>query len=147
VCTAIAVDALAVSVLDAATGQRICDANVVAADGSFRAELRAFGTPQECLYSGPTEQAGRYDVRASRSGYETGTLSGVRVTADECHVIPVKVTIQLKPAASLSGIPCYRSRPVRASYSSRRGHPWSAPAGERLRHVLECYRFDMFWNG
>jgi len=49
VCTAIAVDALVVTVADASSGQRICDARVVAVDGSFREELRPFGAGQECL--------------------------------------------------------------------------------------------------
>src|SRR5712691_3814153 len=35
ICTAIAVDALVVTIVDASSGQRICDATVVAVDGSF----------------------------------------------------------------------------------------------------------------
>lgn len=41
VCTAIAVDALTVTVVDAESGQRICDAKVTAIDGSFSEDLRA----------------------------------------------------------------------------------------------------------
>jgi hypothetical protein len=95
VCTAIAVDALVITVVDASSGQRICDAKVVAIDASFNEDLRPFGSGQDCTYSGPTERAGVYEIRATRVGYETGTLSGVRVTRDECHVIPVRVTIQM----------------------------------------------------
>jgi len=101
VCTAIAVDALVVTVVDATTGQRICDAKVVAVDGSFSEELRLFGSPPECTYSGPTERAGRYDVRATRAGYEPASTTGVRVTRDECHVVPVRVIIQM-PRSSVS---------------------------------------------
>jgi len=68
----------------------------VAVDGSFREELRPFGSGQECTYSGPTERAGVYEIRATGTGYETVTMSGVRVTRDECHVIPVMVTIQMR---------------------------------------------------
>lgn len=97
VCTAIAVDAIVVTVVDASSNQRICDATVVAVDGSFSAELRPFPvSPAECTYSGPTERAGTYDVRVSRPGYEPASQAGIRVTADECHVIPVRVTIQLR---------------------------------------------------
>jgi hypothetical protein len=32
----------------------------------------------------------------SRPGYEPASQAGIRVTADECHVIPVRVTIQLR---------------------------------------------------
>jgi hypothetical protein len=95
VCTAIAVDALVVTVVDAASGQRICDAKVVASEGSFSEELRPFGSGQDCTYSGPTERAGLYEIRATRAGYEPAAMNGVRVTRDECHVIPVRVTIQM----------------------------------------------------
>jgi hypothetical protein len=96
-CTAIAVDALTVTVADSASGQRICDATVTAIDGAFSAELRAFGIGPECNYSGPTERAGRYEVRVTRSGYERAVRAGINVTADECHVIPVLVTVNLIP--------------------------------------------------
>ena len=96
ICTAIAVDALVVTVVEASSGQRICDARVLAVDGSFTEELRAFGSASDCTYSGPTERAGVYDVRASRAGYEASGTTGVRVTRDECHVIPVRVTVQLR---------------------------------------------------
>ena len=99
VCTAIAVDALVVTVVDASSGQRICDANVVAIDGSFSEGLRPFGSGQDCTYSGPTERAGLYEIRTTRTGYETLTTNAIRVTRDECHVIPVMVTIQLRKSA------------------------------------------------
>ena len=99
VCTAIAVDALVVTVVDASSGQRICDAKVVAVDGSFSEELRLFGSPQECTYSGPTERAGLYEVRATRAGYEPASTTSVRVTRDECHVIPVRVIVQMQRSA------------------------------------------------
>ena len=99
VCTAIAVDALVVTVVDASSGQRICDAKVTAIDGSFSEDLRPFGSGQDCTYSGPTERAGLYEIRTTRTGYETLTTNAIRVTRDECHVIPVMVTIQLRKSA------------------------------------------------
>ena len=96
ICTAVAVDALVVTGVDASSGQRICDAKVVAVDGSFSEELRAFGSGQECTYSGPTERAGVYEIRVTRPGYESTSITGVRVTRDLCHVIPVRVTVQFK---------------------------------------------------
>jgi hypothetical protein len=99
VCTAIAVDALVVTVVDAATGQRICDAKVVAVDGAFSEDLRPLGSGQDCTSSGPTERAGVYEIRATRAGYESAVQSGVRVAADVCHVIPVKVTLQLQKSS------------------------------------------------
>ena len=94
-CTAIAVDALNVTVVDALTRQRICDAVVTARDGAFTAELRGFGSGTDCTYSGPTERPGRYEVRITRDGYQAGVRSGITVTADECHVIPVALSVDL----------------------------------------------------
>ena len=99
VCTAIAVDALVVTVVDGASGQRLCDATVIVIDGGFTEALRPFPAVTECTYSGPTERAGQYEVRVTRSGYVPATLTNVRVTADECHVIPVKLTVSLRPAS------------------------------------------------
>jgi len=98
VCTAIAVDALVVTVADSVSGQRICDATVTVIDGAFAQELRPFPAVTECTYSGPTERAGQYEVRVSRSGYVPATMTNVRVTADECHVIPVKLSVPLRRA-------------------------------------------------
>jgi hypothetical protein len=100
VCTAIAVDALVVTVVDASSGQRICDAKVVAVDGSFSEELRAFGSAQDCTYSGPTERAGLYEVLATRAGYEPARTTATRVTRDECHVVPVRMMLQMQRSGS-----------------------------------------------
>jgi hypothetical protein len=97
ICTAIAVDAIVVTVVDGASNQRICDATVTAVEGSFSQVLRPFPTGIECTYSGPTERAGSYEVRVAKAGYAPVTTSNVRVTADECHVIPVKLTVRLPP--------------------------------------------------
>jgi hypothetical protein len=95
ICTAIAVDAIVVTVVDGASNQRICDATVTAVEGSFSQELRGFPAGTDCTYSGPTERAGLYEVRVSKSGYVPTNMTNVRVTADECHVIPVRLTIPL----------------------------------------------------
>lgn len=95
-CTAIAVQALNVTVVDAATGRRICDATVVAEEAAFSSTLVPFPDGPECQYSGPTERPGRYDVRVTRAGYQSATRTGVVVSADECHVIPVRLTVELR---------------------------------------------------
>ena len=96
VCTTIAVQAITLTVVDGASGQRICDATVTAVDGSFSQGLPPFpGSAPDCTYSGPTERAGTYEVRVSRAGYQPATASNVRVAADECHVIPVRLTVTL----------------------------------------------------
>ena len=95
ICTAIGVDAIVVTVLDGASNQRICDATVTAVEGSFSQELRRFAAGTDCTYSGPPERAGVYEVRVTKAGYAPVTTSNVRVTADECHVIPVRLTVTL----------------------------------------------------
>jgi hypothetical protein len=97
ICTAIAVDAIVVTVVDSVTGQRICDATVTAVEGSFSQVLRPFPAGAECTYSGPTERPGTYEVRVTRPGYAPAAMTNVRGGADECHVIPVKLTVPLRP--------------------------------------------------
>jgi len=96
VCTTIAVQAITLTVVDGVSGQRLCDATVTVVDGSFSQVLPPFpGSAPDCTYSGPTERAGTYEVRVSRAGYQPATASPVRVSADECHVIPVRLTVTL----------------------------------------------------
>jgi hypothetical protein len=96
VCTAIAVAALNVTVLDVSTNQPICDAEVTVTDGAFTETLPVFpGSGADCRYSGPFERPGTYAITVRRAGYPTAVQSGVRVTSDECHVIGVPVTIRL----------------------------------------------------
>jgi len=92
----IAVSSLNVTVRDLATSQRVCDATVVAVLEGISYELRRAGTPEACTYAGPEERAGVFEVRASKAGYEPATAGSVRVSADQCHVIPMQVTIDLR---------------------------------------------------
>jgi hypothetical protein len=95
-CTAQFVYGLAVTVQDKAAGQRICDAEVVAVTGSFRETLPAFGPPESCTYAGAGERPGVYELRASKPGFQLATVTGIRVYADQCHVIPARVTIEME---------------------------------------------------
>jgi hypothetical protein len=95
VCTAQFVYGLAVTVKDAATNQLVCDAQVTAVSGAYRETLITFGPPDACSYAGAGERAGVYDVSASKTGYMPVLRTGVRVDADVCHVIPVRINIEL----------------------------------------------------
>ena len=95
VCTAVAVPALAVTVLDGSTGQRVCDATVVAVEGSFSSTLEPSLGGGTCSYSGPYERAGVYEVRVTKQGYQPDVERNVRVTADECHVVTQQLTLTL----------------------------------------------------
>lgn len=95
VCTAIAVSSLNVTVRDAATASRVCDASVVAIQGGV--VTHALERMGECVYAGPWELAGDFEVVVTRAGYETVRVPGIRVGRDECHVIPVSLTVDLRP--------------------------------------------------
>jgi hypothetical protein len=95
-CTAQFVYGLAVTVQDKASGDRICDAEVVALAGSFRETLPAFGPPEICTYAGAGERPGVYELRASKPGFQLATVTGIQVGADVCHVIPAQVTIEME---------------------------------------------------
>jgi hypothetical protein len=92
VCTAIAVSSLNVTVRDIATGASVCDAKVTAIQSGTTHALRETG---DCRYAGPYEQDGIFEVRAEKAGYIPASFVNVRVTKDECHVIPVQLTIDL----------------------------------------------------
>lgn len=95
-CTAQYVYGLSVTVQDKATGQRLCDAEVIALSGTYRETLQTFGSAETCDYVGAGERSGVYDIQASRAGFRLGSVSSVRVAADECHVIPARLTVQLE---------------------------------------------------
>lgn len=97
ICTAIAVSSLNVTVRDTATGAPVCDAGVIAIhDGVDLYSLRQTG---DCRYAGPEERSGIFEVVATRSGYRAVRVTGVRVSRDECHVIPVAVTVDMHPGS------------------------------------------------
>ena len=97
VCTAVAVSSLNVTVRDQRSGQPVCDATVTAIESNGTSHvLRPTGA---CTYAGPYERAGTFEVIASRSGYDAARVTGIRVTADECHVIPVSLVVDLRPGS------------------------------------------------
>lgn len=96
VCTAQFVYGLSITVNDELTAQPVCDAQVTVVSNNYRETLTAFAATGPCSYAGAGERAGVYDITASKAGYVTATQTGVRVEANECHVIPVRVTLDLK---------------------------------------------------
>jgi hypothetical protein len=96
ICTLVAVSSLNVTVRDAVTSPRICDATVVSIQSGTPYELRRSGTAAACTYSGPEERPGAFEVRVSRAGY-LDAAARTQVSADQCHVIPMQVTIDLQP--------------------------------------------------
>lgn len=94
-CTLNAVASLTITVKDPA-GARVCDATVTATDGAFSEKLMAL-PGADCVYAGPFERAGTYEVTVTKAGYSTALLRNLVVGSDECHVIPVAATVTLTP--------------------------------------------------
>lgn len=94
-CTTLLAYSLTITVTDAATGARICDATVTATDGAFSQALDKIDGIPDCTYFGPAERAGTYQVTVTKAGYMTATKTGLVVTKDECHVKGVAATIAL----------------------------------------------------
>lgn len=94
-CTEEARPGLSVTVRDSLTGAAVATVEVIAAEGAFadtaRGSLLGSG-----VYSLVYERAGTYTVTVVDSSYQTWQQSGVRVTADECHVRTVSLLARLQ---------------------------------------------------
>ena len=95
VCTDIFVYGINVTLTDAETGQPIEGATLTLTEGSYSETMESFlGSGQ---YVGAGERAGTYTLTAEADGYESTTVTNIFVDADECHVIPVTLTVELTP--------------------------------------------------
>lgn len=101
ICTALAVAAINVKVLDSATSVGLSFQNLWARaregsymDSSHVSFTIAGDAPK--TFGLAYERAGVYDVAVKASGYREWTKSGVVVTHDECHVVPVLLTARLQ---------------------------------------------------
>ena len=92
-CSSVALSGLSVRVQDQ-SGAEVCDATVTATDGNHSEVLSGVGTAQDCVFFGAIERPGTYTVTAEGGGV-TGTIPGVKVRSDECHVITEEVTVEL----------------------------------------------------
>ncbi len=95
-CLAYASAGLSVSVVSATDSQGICDATVVAVEGSYTEELHS----NACAFRGLWERAGTYTVRVSKQGFRTREVSPVRVVmgSGPCpHVTETRLTVSLTP--------------------------------------------------
>jgi hypothetical protein len=79
-------------------GAPICDARVVAIEGDFRRVFSSSVTKEgACVWGGPSERPGTYQVAVSRPGYEPLVVPSlvVPIDASGCHVVPAKVAPKL----------------------------------------------------
>ncbi len=85
-----------VTVRDEATGERICNASVVAQDGQFQEALQC-SAATDCTCFGVGERLGTYEVTVSAPGYQTAKKTVVVDDSDECHVTRENVEFKLAP--------------------------------------------------
>ena len=93
-CSSVALFGLSIQVQDP-SGAEVCDATVTATDGDYSEVLSAGGTAPDCVFFGAVERPGTYTVTAEAGGV-TGTVPGLKVRSDECHVITEEVTVKLR---------------------------------------------------
>jgi hypothetical protein len=92
-CTAQFVYGITAHVVDSITGLPVSDGvSGSVQDGSYTETMMSFGSD----LVGAGERPGIYAVTVTATGYTEWTASGVVVTADECHVIPVSLEPRLQ---------------------------------------------------
>jgi hypothetical protein len=97
-CPAIAKSGLSVRVLSAKSDEAICDAHVVAIQGSY-AEALARSELPDCRYVGLVSRPGTFTIETSATGFQASTDGPVTIpTEEECgQVIPQSLTVLLSP--------------------------------------------------
>jgi hypothetical protein len=104
VCSTEFVFGINVMVVDSATADPPSEATLLATSGTFtdsvgpRAPVQTVANgPLVLVLSTAGERAGIYSVTVRSPGYRDWTRTGIRVTANECHVNPVNLTARLQP--------------------------------------------------
>lgn len=100
-CTAEYRYGLGIQVQDSVTGQFIASgARLIVRDGAFVETMQApANRPDVDSLPIPAagERPGVYTLTVQKPGYREWRTSGVKVTADRCHVQPVRVLARLQP--------------------------------------------------
>ncbi len=94
VCTTVFVYGLNVRLTDSESGQPITGATLILTDGDYTETMMETGDGQ---YVGAGERAGTYELTITADSYATETRGMIVITADECHVQPVNLDIELTP--------------------------------------------------
>jgi hypothetical protein len=92
---------ITVQALEAATGRNVTDsASGTVTEGTYSDSLRPFGVDtagRVLRLSAADERSGTYDVFVERPGYQSVSLSNIRVTRDECHVHTAALDVTMVP--------------------------------------------------
>jgi hypothetical protein len=84
-----------VTVRNARTGVNIDNAVVTIVEGSYREPLT--DPARSGVYVGAGERAGTYTLTVTATGFQPAAPRTLTVSAGECHVSPVSVTVDLTP--------------------------------------------------
>ena len=89
---------LHIEIRDAATGDAVGEgATVTIYDGDFEETTTAFLLPgPKVLALAAGERPGVYEITVALGGYKFWRITGIRVKANVCHVIPVDVLVELE---------------------------------------------------
>jgi hypothetical protein len=94
-CTLEARAGINVTVVDSLSGREVAGSSGIAREEAFADTLESIEPGQ--LF-GVFERPGTYDVTVTAPGYRPWRVTGVTVGADECHVIPERLTARLQPS-------------------------------------------------
>ena len=99
-CDAVLKPGIVLTIVDGATGNPIEEATVIATEGSYSETVTLPSIPPAPGHAIlANERSGRYRVEVQAPGYLPWAMS-VRVSRDECHVIPVALTARLTRAGA-----------------------------------------------
>jgi hypothetical protein len=100
-CPTVYVSGINAIVTDTSSGNRICDATVTITDvndPSYAETLRV-NTVSDCFYGGASDREGTYKVDASKSGYQTAsvTVTVTRSTTGCRRIVAQHPSLELAP--------------------------------------------------
>lgn len=96
-CTDVAKAAIAVDILDSATGETaVAGARAIAVEGEYADTAFSDHVATVGPYLLAFERPGTYTLTVEKPGYQPWSRSGIRVTDDRCHVRSVRVTALLQ---------------------------------------------------
>ena len=92
ICTEVFVYGVKVALTHADTGEAITGATLTLTEGDYSEPMQELSPGH---YAGAGERAGTYTLTVEVDGFETQTIGDIVVDADECHVIPVNLDVEL----------------------------------------------------
>lgn len=95
-CTLQYVYGLNISIKNANTNNVITeDITITATDGDYQETLMRIESSNS--FFGAGERAGNYIITITSPNYQTFTSNTIKVTSDECHVIPKQIEFSIQP--------------------------------------------------